>query len=244
LHGVLLVAQGMSMPQVGRLLGDAPRTVEYWVHHFEQKGPTGLTEGERRGRPARLSAAQIQEVSRVLRGKPSDGGMRVNLWDKPRPLIAKANPSQQKAYKKTPKTDARSAGRSLGPGRSPFSATRFSLPPAQGGILRRCAAERDGKFFYVRQAWRFNGQSFWEFLKLPREVSAVEGRTPNTTTGLETDRLCLHNRYFGLLDTVMDVVESQFRDWAQSTTLFVAYPKLLKTLCLAFNLNVFGPSQL
>ena len=81
LHGVLLVAQGMTCPEVGRLLGDAPRTVEYWVRRFEQKGLTGLTEGERPSRPTRLSAAQIQEVSRVLRGKPSDAGMRVNLWD-------------------------------------------------------------------------------------------------------------------------------------------------------------------
>lgn len=31
LHAVLLVAQGMSWPEVGRLLGDSPRAVEYWV---------------------------------------------------------------------------------------------------------------------------------------------------------------------------------------------------------------------
>ena len=31
LQGVLLVAQGMTCPEVGRLLGDAPRTVEYRV---------------------------------------------------------------------------------------------------------------------------------------------------------------------------------------------------------------------
>ena len=30
LHGVLLVAQGMTCPEVARLLGDAPRSVEYW----------------------------------------------------------------------------------------------------------------------------------------------------------------------------------------------------------------------
>ncbi len=49
LHGVLLVAQGMSCPQVAHLLGDAPRTVEYWVRHFEEAGLAGLTEGERAG---------------------------------------------------------------------------------------------------------------------------------------------------------------------------------------------------
>ena len=55
LHGVLLVAQGMTCPEVARLLGDAPRTVEYWVRRFEEEGLTGLVEGERPGRPPRLS---------------------------------------------------------------------------------------------------------------------------------------------------------------------------------------------
>jgi hypothetical protein len=37
LHGLLLVAQGMTCPEVARLLGDAPRSIEYWVHRFEQQ---------------------------------------------------------------------------------------------------------------------------------------------------------------------------------------------------------------
>src|SRR5438309_7268762 len=81
LHGVLLVAQGMTCPEVARLLGDAPRSVEYWVHRFEQQGLGGLAEGERSGRPSRLSEKQSKEINRVLRERPSDAGMRVNLWD-------------------------------------------------------------------------------------------------------------------------------------------------------------------
>src|SRR5260370_7290738 len=81
LHGVLLVAQGMTCPEVARLLGDAPRSVENWVHRFDQEGLAGLTEGERSGRPSRLDAKQVKEINRVLRAKPSDAGMRVNLWD-------------------------------------------------------------------------------------------------------------------------------------------------------------------
>ncbi|HET6218999.1 MAG TPA: helix-turn-helix domain-containing protein, partial [Acidobacteriaceae bacterium] len=38
LHGVLLVAQGMTCPEVAKLLGDAPRSVEYWVQGFERSG--------------------------------------------------------------------------------------------------------------------------------------------------------------------------------------------------------------
>ena len=81
LHGVLLVAQGMTCPEVARLLGDSPRTVENWVHGFDQRGLAGLAEGERSGRPGRLDEKQVKEINRVLRAKPSDAGMRVNLWD-------------------------------------------------------------------------------------------------------------------------------------------------------------------
>ena len=133
LHGVLLVAQGMTCPEVARLLGDALRSVEYWVHRFEKQGLGGLTEGERPGRPSRLNEKQIKEINRVLRAKPSDAGMRVNLWDgktlsawiektydielgvrqcqrlfrqfefrlrKPRPVLARADPTRQKRHKK------------------------------------------------------------------------------------------------------------------------------------------------
>lgn len=81
LHGVLLVAQEMSCCQVADLLGDAPRTVEYWVHRFERKGLAGLQEGQRSGRPGRLNAQQVAEIQTALRGRPSDFGLSGNLWD-------------------------------------------------------------------------------------------------------------------------------------------------------------------
>ena len=35
---------------------------------------------------------------------------------------------------------------------------------------------RDGEFLFRRESGRFNGESFWEFLKVFREASAVAGR--------------------------------------------------------------------
>jgi transposase len=35
---------------------------------------------------------------------------------------------------------------------------------------------RDGQFLFRREAGRFNGDSFWEFLKMFRETNAVTGR--------------------------------------------------------------------
>src|SRR5579863_1368798 len=81
LHGVLLVAEGFSCPEVARLLGDAPRTVEYWVHSFEHKGLAGLREGERPGRPRRLSEEQLQQIDAGLRKTPREAGLGGNLWD-------------------------------------------------------------------------------------------------------------------------------------------------------------------
>ena len=81
LHGVLLVAQGMSCPEVSHLLGDSPRTVEYWVRRFEDRGLAGLVEGERSGRPRRLNDKQLEEINTVLRQPPESVGIASGLWD-------------------------------------------------------------------------------------------------------------------------------------------------------------------
>ncbi len=127
LHGVLLVAQGLTCPAVAGLLGDAPRTVEYWVNSF------GLREGERPGRPKRLSDERMRQIDAILRKTPREAGLTGNLWDgktlatwieqqyglslgvrqcqrmfgqlgfrlrKPRPAIAQANPELQRLHKK------------------------------------------------------------------------------------------------------------------------------------------------
>ena len=60
LHGVLRVARGMTFPQAAAVLGDAPRTVEYWVRRFETDGFVGLADGERpRGDPVGGMSAKL-----------------------------------------------------------------------------------------------------------------------------------------------------------------------------------------
>jgi len=81
LHAVLLVAQRMSCPEVGRLLGDAPRTVEYWVHRFEAEGFSGLVDLERPGRPSRIGDEEFRKIGEALRQSPLDVGMGTNIWD-------------------------------------------------------------------------------------------------------------------------------------------------------------------
>jgi transposase len=81
LHGILLIAQGMSAPETARLLGDSPRTVEYWLDRFERDGLAGLIDGEREGRPRRLDPKQLEEIGRALRSTPEAVGLSGHLWD-------------------------------------------------------------------------------------------------------------------------------------------------------------------
>ncbi len=81
LHGVLLVAHGRTCPEVAALLGDAPRTVEYWIRGFEEKGLAALREGERSGRPRRLSEKHLRGINASLRRMPRELDLSGNLWD-------------------------------------------------------------------------------------------------------------------------------------------------------------------
>jgi transposase len=80
LHALLLVAQGMSCRRAAQLLGDAPRTIAYWVNRFENEGFAGLVDAERLGRPCRLKNDQLAELEFVLRGAPKEYGLQ-GLWD-------------------------------------------------------------------------------------------------------------------------------------------------------------------
>jgi transposase len=81
LHAVLLVAQGVSCTEAAALLGDAPRTVQYWIHRFEAEGFAGLADADRSGRPKKLSEQQLDEIGKVLRESPRSAGLTTNIWD-------------------------------------------------------------------------------------------------------------------------------------------------------------------
>jgi transposase len=80
LHAMLLVAQGQSCREVGKILGDAPRTVAYWANKFEKEGFAGLVGGERPGRPRRLTKEQLATIETALRKDPGELGLQ-GLWD-------------------------------------------------------------------------------------------------------------------------------------------------------------------
>lgn len=81
LHAVLLVGQGMTCPRVASYLGDASRTIQNWVNHFEEKGFAGLSDKDGRGRKPRLAEKELEQIGAVLRCSPEDFGMSQVAWD-------------------------------------------------------------------------------------------------------------------------------------------------------------------
>jgi transposase len=81
LHGILLVCQGLSCPEVSKILGDSPRAIEYWVKDFNEKGFEGLREEKRPGRPSAIDGTLLSNIDSDLRQNPMSFGYAHNLWD-------------------------------------------------------------------------------------------------------------------------------------------------------------------
>jgi transposase len=81
LHGLLLVAKGMSARQAALWIDESERTVQRWVNRFEEIGFAGLREGERIGRPRRIEQSDWQRLEHNLRLSPREFGFPANMWD-------------------------------------------------------------------------------------------------------------------------------------------------------------------
>jgi len=81
LHGILLACEGMTSYEIGDLFGQSPRTVQYWIKHFEKSGFSGLQEGERSGRPRKIDDEMMEHLNLDLRRSPMDFKYSQTLWD-------------------------------------------------------------------------------------------------------------------------------------------------------------------
>ena len=66
LHSVVLVLSGYSASETGRIHGDSPRAVAYWVNRFKDKGMAGLEDDQRPGRPSKLEEQQIKKLQNYV----------------------------------------------------------------------------------------------------------------------------------------------------------------------------------
>ena len=80
LHGVLLVLLGSSTVEAGKLLGVPQRTIADWAIAFNKHGLTGLTEGEKTGRPSMLNAKQRKALKTAIAKTPAAAGLSGDTW--------------------------------------------------------------------------------------------------------------------------------------------------------------------
>jgi transposase len=83
LHAVLLNADGQSSGRIAALL-KAPRSkVSEWLANYETHGEEALLEGQRSGRPARLSEDQLVTLSDIIESGPVAYGLDTGIWTSP-----------------------------------------------------------------------------------------------------------------------------------------------------------------
>ena len=211
LHAVLLVAQGMTCPEVSRLLGDAPRSVQYGVRRFEERGLAGLVQGQRSGRPCRLSEAQLQEVDRALRQTPRDLGLTGTRWDG-ETLSAWIEQRFQVRLR-----DGRAFFRREMDKFNTVTCWQFlkDLRAACTRTARRVVVMADNARYHrarLHQEWREQGTERFALAFLPPYSPELN---PTERVWKLTHRCCLHNRYFPKLDEVTLAVENEFANWTK-----------------------------
>jgi transposase len=75
-----LLRQRLSQSEVGRRVGVHRQSVSRWARELEQSGMRGLRRAQHRGRPPRLSAAQLRDLEQALKRGPEVFGFVSGLW--------------------------------------------------------------------------------------------------------------------------------------------------------------------
>ncbi|MEO8546612.1 MAG: helix-turn-helix domain-containing protein [Burkholderiaceae bacterium] len=81
LHCLILVGKGSSCYEVAETFGDDPRSVERWVHDFQQYGIDGLREKAHPGRHAALGEVQMRGLALALANSPRELGYAASAWN-------------------------------------------------------------------------------------------------------------------------------------------------------------------
>ena len=80
---VLLSSRRYTVPDLCRTFEMTDETIYKWFDRFDERGPEGLFDLPRSGRPPELDEEAEQEVERVLAGSPLDEGYDFTTWTVP-----------------------------------------------------------------------------------------------------------------------------------------------------------------
>src|SRR5215212_4223448 len=77
---VLLAAEGRKAGEIAEALRLHAKAARFWLERFNARGPAGLDESERPGRPPVYSADQVGAVVEAALTRPADLGLPVASW--------------------------------------------------------------------------------------------------------------------------------------------------------------------
>lgn len=83
LHVALHALKTGDCYEAARIYDHSPHSVYNWIHRLNTYGLAGLQEGNRPGRPRKLSALQEQKLYKDLLLSPRELGYAQNIWDGP-----------------------------------------------------------------------------------------------------------------------------------------------------------------
>ncbi len=77
---ILLSAQQRTVPEMATLMDTSLATVRFWIRRFEARGPSGLYDEERSGRPRRVTAAVQDHLVHLIQNDPQQAGYLATFW--------------------------------------------------------------------------------------------------------------------------------------------------------------------
>lgn len=77
---ILLSAQRRTVPEIARIFAVEHKTVRKWLGRFNAKGPAGLYDESRPGRPRKLTQSVCQQLLEMVQDDPQRSGYLAAFW--------------------------------------------------------------------------------------------------------------------------------------------------------------------
>jgi len=83
IHAITLNHDGLSSGEIADLLDASRSKVSQWLSNYEQSGYEALLEGQRPGRPGRLTGQQQVQLEDIIDSGPQARGFLSGVWSAP-----------------------------------------------------------------------------------------------------------------------------------------------------------------
>jgi transposase len=77
---ILLSAQRHPVPELANLFAMSRATVRFWIRRFDRRGPAGLYDDPRSGRPRQVSPHVLETLITMLQADPRHEGYLATFW--------------------------------------------------------------------------------------------------------------------------------------------------------------------